>query len=75
MKTVTIKQFIRCAANGATIKEIADKCGKSEGNVGNILSGRNGVISLKTLTEILEGLGERVVLTLSDGRTFEIINK
>ena len=72
LQEVNLKQFIKivAATKQMTITETAKASGREQSTLSNMLS--RGNTNIKVLSEVLEGLGEDLVLCTANGQKFKI---
>lgn len=72
IQKISPKEFIKIvmATKSVSINDLSDKTGKKASNVGMLL--KNNTFTLKTFGELMKGLDEELLVTLSNGNQFII---
>lgn len=68
-----MKKLVKVVAanKGMTITEAAKASGREQSTLSNMLS--RGNTNIKVLDEVLKGMGEDLVLVLSNGQQFKLV--
>lgn len=69
----TMKQMLKveAAKKKMTVTEVARASGRDQSTVSNMAS--KGSVNTRVLSELLEAMGEKLILLMSDGTAHEIV--